>query len=131
MINTVQRSIWSLVIAVAAVVCGCAKAEKPMADVIITNAHVWTVDRDRPTAEAIAIKGERIAAVGTRKEIEAWRGATTRTIDAKGRLVMPGFNDAHVHLGAAGRNKMTLSLTGAATMSTFMGRAAASISLTG
>ena len=68
-----------------------------MADLIITNARVWTVDRDRPTAEAVAIRGDRIAAVGTRGEVGAWRGAGTRTIDARGRLVLPGFNDAHIH----------------------------------
>ncbi len=68
-----------------------------MADVIITNARVWTVDQGRPTAEAVAIKGDRIAAVGSVKDVEAWRGAGTRTIDAKGRLVLPGFNDAHIH----------------------------------
>ena len=68
-----------------------------MADLIITNARVWTVDKAHPTAEAIAITADRIVAVGTRAEIETWRGETTRTIDAKGRLVLPGFNDAHIH----------------------------------
>ncbi len=68
-----------------------------MADVIITNAHVWTVQKAHPTAEAIGIKGDRIVAVGTRAEVEAWRAAGTRTIDAAGRLVLPGFNDSHIH----------------------------------
>jgi hypothetical protein len=81
----------------ALVVPGCAKTEKPMADIILTNARVWTVDKAHPTAEAIAITGDRIVAVGTRADIEGWRGAATRTIDAKGHLVLPGFNDAHIH----------------------------------
>ncbi len=68
-----------------------------MADVIITNARVWTVDKAHPSAEALAIKGDRIVAVGTRTEIEGWRGAATTTIDAGGRLVLPGFDDAHIH----------------------------------
>jgi hypothetical protein len=81
-----SRSTWPFVMALSAVlVAGCAKTEKPMADLIITNARVWTVDRAHPSAEAIAIKGDRIAAVGTRADIEAWRGEGTRLIDARGR----------------------------------------------
>ncbi len=73
-----------------------------MADVIVTNARVWTVDRSCPTAEAIAVSRDRIVAVGSRGEVESLRGPATRVIDAGGRLVLPGFNDAHLHflLGA-------------------------------
>jgi predicted amidohydrolase YtcJ len=75
----------------------------PAPDVIITNARVHTVDRNRPTARAIAIHGERIAAVGSDEEVRPLAASWTRVIDAGGRLVIPGFNDAHVHLirGAA------------------------------
>jgi predicted amidohydrolase YtcJ len=87
-----------LILALAAAApAGCSKTEKSMADVIITNARVWTVDKAHPSAEAIAIAGDRIVAVGTRSEIESRRGASTRTIDAGGRLVLPGFNDSHIH----------------------------------
>src|SRR5215467_14725942 len=55
---------------------------RPSADLIIVNAKVWTVDSSRPTAEAVAIIADRIAAVGTTSEIEAWRGAATKLIDA-------------------------------------------------
>jgi hypothetical protein len=70
------------------------------ADVVIINGKVLTIDKDNPTAEAIAIKGERIIAVGTTAKISGMieKGATT-VIDAAGRLVIPGFNDAHVHFG--------------------------------
>jgi len=70
---------------------------RPAADLIVTNAKVWTVDPKRPEAEAIAIIGDRIVAVGTAAEIDAWRGAETQIISAGGKLVLPGFNDAHVH----------------------------------
>jgi predicted amidohydrolase YtcJ len=72
-------------------------------DTILINARVHTVDANRPEAQAIAICGERIGAVGTDQEIRALAAQTTRIIDARGRLVVPGFNDAHVHLidGAA------------------------------
>src|SRR5512147_1816654 len=67
-------------------------------DVIIVNAKVHTVDAARPDAEAIAVCGERIARVGTTAEIRALAISATRVIDAGGRRVVPGFNDAHVHL---------------------------------
>lgn len=67
-------------------------------DIIIVNAKVHTVDAARPSAEAIAVCGDRIGRVGTTAEIRALATSTTRVIDAGGKLVVPGFNDAHVHL---------------------------------
>ena len=70
------------------------------ADLVIINGKVLTVDKDNPRAEAIAVKGEKIIAVGTTVEINRLISkGITRVIDAKGRLVIPGFNDAHVHFG--------------------------------
>ena len=70
------------------------------ADLIIINGKVFTVAKDNPIAEAVAISGETILAVGSNKEImEFAETAKTEVINAKGRLVLPGFNDAHVHFG--------------------------------
>jgi predicted amidohydrolase YtcJ len=69
-------------------------------DLVIVNARVFTGAESQPWAEAIAVTGERISQVGTTAEIRAGAGATTRVIDAEGRLVIPGINDAHVHIGA-------------------------------
>ena len=77
---------------------------KPAAELIITNAKVWTVDKSRPTAEAVAVLGERIVAVGRSAEVAAWQGPGTRVIDAGGKLLLPGFNDAHVHFVTGGCN---------------------------
>lgn len=76
----------------------CSGNEK--ADLVIINGKVFTVDKDNPAAEAVAIKGEYIVAVGSYSDISALieKGAT-RVIDAGGRLVIPGFNDAHAHFG--------------------------------
>ncbi len=74
-----------------------ATQQRPSADLIITNAKVWTVDPSKPTAEAVAMMGDRIAAVGSNAEIDTWRGAQSKVIDAGGKLLLPGFNDAHVH----------------------------------
>jgi predicted amidohydrolase YtcJ len=71
--------------------------ERPAADLVVTNARIWTVDRARPEAEAVAMIGERVVAVGSRVEIERWRGPRTEVVDAGGRRVLPGFNDAHLH----------------------------------
>ena len=74
--------------------------QKEKADLVIINGKVLTIDKDNPTAEAIAIKGENIIAVGTTSEISALiEKNSTKIIDAGGRLVIPGFNDAHVHFG--------------------------------
>lgn len=68
------------------------------ADLVILNGKVLTVDKENPMAEAVAIKGEEIIAVGSTKKIKAYINENiTKTIDANGRLVLPGFNDAHVH----------------------------------
>ena len=67
-------------------------------ETIIVNAKVHTVDASRPAAQAVAICGEVIHRVGTTEEIRKLAGPTTRVIDAAGKLVVPGFNDAHVHL---------------------------------
>ena len=70
---------------------------QPAADLIVRNAKIWTVDESHPSAQAVAVLGERIVAVGSNEEIEAWRGLHTRVIDAAGKVLLPGFNDSHVH----------------------------------
>ncbi len=67
------------------------------ADVIVTNARIYTMDPQHKWAEAIAIRGERIVALGDRKDIETFRGPATRVIDADQHLVLPGFTDCHIH----------------------------------
>jgi predicted amidohydrolase YtcJ len=81
---------------------GASAQSKPAADLVIINAKVWTVDKAHPTAQAVAVLGERIVSVGANADVETWRGASTRVIDAAGKLVLPGFNDAHVHFVSGG-----------------------------
>jgi predicted amidohydrolase YtcJ len=69
------------------------------ADVIVFNGKGFTADAANPSAEAIAMHGEHIIAVGTSAEIAALAGAHTRRIDVQGHMVVPGFNDAHFHFG--------------------------------
>jgi predicted amidohydrolase YtcJ len=73
-------------------------ANEPAADLLLTGGRVWTGDASAPWAEAVAVRGERIAAVGTTAAVAALRGAATRVVELGGRLVVPGFNDSHIHL---------------------------------
>ncbi len=91
-------------------------------DLVLLNATVRTMDPRQPVAEAIAISGNRIAAVGKSSEIQALAGARTRVVDARGRLVLPGFNDAHVHFLSGGFQLSSVDLRDAATPQEFSER---------
>ena len=67
------------------------------ADLILTKAKFWTASEALPSAEAIAIKGERIAAIGSEAEVLKWRGEKTMLLELPGRQVVPGFIDNHTH----------------------------------
>jgi imidazolonepropionase-like amidohydrolase len=83
--------------AVLALVIVPAKAPA-QADIILVGGAVFTADSTRPRAEAVALKGDRIQAVGSEREIRALAGPGTRVVDLRGRTVLPGLIDAHVHL---------------------------------
>src|SRR5687768_11713278 len=84
-------------------------------DLIIINAKVRTMDSGKPRVEAVAISGNKISKVGTSKEIRALAGAKTKTIDAGERLVLPGFNDSHVHFMGIGNQFSWVDLRDAKT----------------
>jgi predicted amidohydrolase YtcJ len=103
---------------------------KPSASLIVTNAVVYTVDKQQPQAEAVAVIGDRIVAVGSRTDIDLWRGPKTKVIDAGGKLLLPGFNDAHVHFIQGGAQLEQVQLTDAATPEEFAKRIAAQVKKT-
>ncbi len=76
---------------------GRARSSAPHADLIIEHAKIITLDRKKPHADAIAIAGEDILAVGSRGDVERFRTPETKIIDAGGRTIIPGLNDSHVH----------------------------------
>lgn len=81
------------------IITGACK-EKMKADLVIINGKVFTNDKESLLAEAVAVKGEKIIAVGSVSEIsKTIEEGLTKVIDAEGKLVIPGFNDAHVHFG--------------------------------
>jgi predicted amidohydrolase YtcJ len=83
----------------------------PVADIVLLGGHVVTVDPSHPEAQAVAIGGDRIIAVGKDGEIRRYVGAHTRTVDLGGRLLMPGFIEGHGHYLGLGESKTILDLT--------------------
>src|SRR5438309_6865163 len=71
---------------------------------LLVNGKIWTGDPQKPTAQAVAVVNESIAAVGTDEEILKMGGGRTLVVDLLGKLVLPGFNDAHVHFFAGGQS---------------------------
>jgi predicted amidohydrolase YtcJ len=82
------------------------------ADILITNARVLTMDKTRPRAEAVAIAGNRILAVGSRDDVAGLKARHTRVIDAQMKTVMPGIIEGHVHLFGGSVELDTLMLNG-------------------
>jgi predicted amidohydrolase YtcJ len=103
---------------------------RPAADLIIRNAKIWTVDSARPEAEAVAVFGDRITAVGSNQDIDAWRGPNTRVQDAAGKRLLPGFNDAHVHFTEGGQHLDNIQLNDATSPQEFTRRIADRIAKT-
>jgi predicted amidohydrolase YtcJ len=80
-----------------------------IADLILTNGNIYTVNEAMPAAEAVAIKGERILDVGTADAIKAYQGENTEVIDCEGQFVMPGFIEGHGHFNGLGKLLLNLN----------------------
>ena len=96
-----MRRTWKpLAIATLLAIAGASmlvKAQQQTADIVLTGGKVITVDEKFSIAQAVAIRGDRIVAVGTNQQINALAGPNTRRIDLRGRALMPGFIDNHAH----------------------------------
>jgi predicted amidohydrolase YtcJ len=98
--------------------------QKPTAEMIIQNAKIWTVDPSMPSAQAVAVLGDRILAVGSNADVDAWRGPKTQIVDAGGKLLLPGFDDAHLHFVSGGTQLDAIQLTDATSVEEFERRIA-------
>ena len=101
---------------IPALVASDAPSEPADVDVIVTNARIYTVNPQQKWAEAIAVRGDKIIAVGDRKQIEALRGPATKVIDAGQRLLLPGFTDCHIHFMDGSLGLRRVDLNGATTV---------------
>ena len=95
-----QHILFFGLILLAAAITGCGRTKG--ADLIVTNAIIWTGNDAQPTAEALAVSGDTIIAVGSNEDILRHLGDETRLIEAQGRMLTPGFIDSHVHFLTGG-----------------------------
>jgi hypothetical protein len=87
-----------------------------VADILITNAKVYTVSDKQPLAEAVAIRGDRIVFVGSTHDAQAYKTSQTKLIDVGGKLLLPGIQDSHVHFTSGSRSLEKVDLMGAKTI---------------
>ena len=106
---------------ITAVACGAGLHAQPAATIFI-NGNVYTGDDKQPRAQAIAVKADRIAFVGSNDEVRKRGGNEARVIDLKGQTVVPGLTDAHCHIFGIGEREMHLNLEGTNTREEFLAK---------
>jgi predicted amidohydrolase YtcJ len=94
------------------------------ATLVLRGGKVVTMDDARPTASAVAVRGDTIVAVGDDEEIAQWIGDATRVVDCRGRLIVPGFVEGHGHFTSLGESKLRLDVSGAASWDEVVEKAA-------
>ena len=115
-------SIVLLALATFAHASTAAAAESPATMVLVGK--VWTADTKRPMAEAVAVRGDKIVAVGSLKHVEPFRGPETQVIEAGEGFIVPGMIDSHIHLVDGGLQLASVQLRGAKSREEFVGRLA-------
>jgi hypothetical protein len=110
-------------VALLLTVASASAARAQAADLIVTNARIYTVDANRPVVEAMAIRGGRVVATGPRRLVESLKGPNTRVLDVNGRTVIPGMVDAHVHLTGLGQALRSVDLVGTTSYQQVIDRA--------
>ena len=113
-----QKFLLSLIVVAA---FAAPSAQNTQADLIFHNAKIYTADDATPSAEAIAIKGDRIAAVGSSADILKMKGAATRVVDVHGAAILPGLQDAHGHFAGLGSSLQVLRLRGTTSWEQIVG----------
>jgi hypothetical protein len=125
--SMLPRNLLRALILSAAIATPFASLSAQDADLIVRNARIWTGDSTRPRAEALAVRGERLLAVGTNAQADAHRGTRTRIIEAGGRFMTPGFIDDHTHFGQAGALLIGANLLDVHTPGPFAARVKAAV----
>jgi len=109
-----KASRWALIGVLSLAVVHCRQESRVAgADLVLINGKILTMDKSAPRAEALAVRGDTIVAVGSNKRIKRYAKKTaTRVIDLRGKFALPGFNDSHVHFVYGGHALMSISLDG-------------------
>ncbi len=92
------------------------------AELVFKNGNIYTVDKSKPKAEAVAVRGGRIVFVGSNRELQVYVDAKTRVIDLAGNTMLPGLADAHQHLSGVGFREITLNLEGVNSLKDFLAK---------
>ena len=123
------KALCSAVLLIGLFTMACSSPEAPIpADLVIRNATVVTVDQDLPKAQAIAIRGSKILAVGSDSEIDPFVGEGTEVMDLEGRLVIPGFIEGHGHFMGVGNAQLILDLRHASSWGEIVDQVAEAVS---
>ena len=111
MLNRQSSKYLSLILIISIIISfsSCAKKKEP-ADLVLKNGKIVTVDEVKPEAQAIAVRGDIIVAVGSNRQIKPYLDQATKVIDLEGKLAIPGFIDAHGHFTSLGESKLKLDL---------------------
>ncbi|HZS09896.1 MAG TPA: amidohydrolase [Blastocatellia bacterium] len=124
----------ALILLVAALSCAplinqsaFSQKPEPLAETVLKNGNIYTVDEKQPHAEAIAIKYGKIVFVGSNADVKKYEAKGVRVIDLKGRTVLPGLTDAHYHLSGVGLREMTLNLEGTTGLEDFLAKVKARV----
>lgn len=99
-----------------------ALAQTQPADLVLKNANIYTVDERNPSAQAVAVKGDKIVFVGSDAEVQSYIGHGTHVLDLKGATVVPGLTDAHYHFLGVGARELTFNLEGTKSLDELLQR---------
>jgi predicted amidohydrolase YtcJ len=110
MCNRFFSRLFSILLIVSVMILSFNCAKKEPADLVLKNGKIITVDESKPEAQALAVRGDLVVAVGSDKDIEPYIGDATQVIDLNGMLAIPGFIESHGHFTGVGRAKMQLNL---------------------
>jgi len=104
-----------------------ARQQVAPADILFKNGNVYTANDQKPTAEAVVVKGDRIIFVGSNADAQKYAGKGTKVVDLQGKTVLPGFTDAHQHLSGVGFREMTLNLEGSSSLQDLLAKLKAQV----
>tara|TARA_R110002051_G_scaffold48308_2_gene95274 strand:+ start:22370 stop:24040 length:1671 start_codon:yes stop_codon:yes gene_type:complete len=122
MINLIGKLPLNIVVIFIMFTATSCEDKSMLADKIITNAVIWTGNENQPSAEAFAVIGDSIVAIGSKSAIAAYKGEHTEVIDVKGKFITPGFIDSHVHLLMGGNALLSVELRDASSPEEFINR---------
>ncbi len=104
-----RRILYFLLLITSIIACQNSASETVVADTILINGNIYTVNEENPTAEALAIKDDKIVEIGTTDAIKALADERTKVIDLEGKFTMPGFIEGHAHFSGLGKSLMNLN----------------------